>query len=140
MSKSLNNAVFLSDSSEQVDQKIRNAVTDPARIRKTDPGHPEICTVFEYHRVFNAGEAAEIESDCRSGSIGCVACKKRLAHQLNSMLEPMRERRGKYQNNPKQVKEILMEGTRKAHSVARETMVEVRQAMNINYFDHEIHL
>jgi tryptophanyl-tRNA synthetase len=140
MSKRLNNAVFLSDSSEQVDQKIRNAVTDPARIRKTDPGHPEICTVFEYHRVFNAGEAAEIESDCRSGSIGCVACKKRLAHQLNSMLEPMRERRGKYQNNPKQVKEILMEGTRKAHSVARETMVEVRQAMNINYFDHEIHL
>ncbi len=138
MSKSLNNAIFLSDTSDDVNMKIRNAVTDPARIRKTDPGHPEICTVFEYHKVFNPAEVPEVESDCRNGSIGCVACKKKLADRLNELLEPMRERRSKYETNPALVKEILIEGTRKAHSVARETMVDVREAMHINYFDHEI--
>ncbi len=138
MSKSLNNAIFLSDTPEDVSMKIRNAVTDPARIRKTDPGHPEICTVFEYHTVFNVQEVEEIESDCRSGSIGCVACKNKLAKRLNELLEPMRERRQKYQDTPQLIRDILMDGTRKAHSVARETMVDVREAMHINYFDHEI--
>ncbi len=138
MSKSLNNAIFLSDTPEAVNMKIRNAVTDPARIRKTDPGHPEICTVFEYHTVFNPTEVEEIESDCRSGSIGCVACKKKLSNRLNELLDPMRERREKYQSNPNLVKDILIQGTSKAHSVARETMVEVREAMNINYFDHQV--
>ncbi|KUG04712.1 tryptophanyl-trna synthetase [hydrocarbon metagenome] len=138
MSKSLNNAIFLSDTPEDVNTKIRSAVTDPARIRKTDPGHPEICTVYEYHTVFNAQEVEEIESDCRSGSIGCVACKNKLGNRLNELLDPMRERRQKYENNPQLIKEILMEGTRKAHSVARETMLDVREAMHINYFDHDI--
>jgi tryptophanyl-tRNA synthetase len=140
MSKSLNNAIFLCDTPEQVNLKVRNAVTDPARIRKTDPGHPEICTVFEYQQVFNTAEADEIESECRSGSIGCVGCKNRLAHCLNHMLDPMRERRQKYQQTPHLLKEILMEGTSKAHSVALETMSDVREAMHINYFDHEIPL
>ena len=139
MSKSLNNAVFLSDSSEQVDQKIKMQLLIQPVYEKLIPVIPK-SVLFLNTTGYLMLEVLRNESDCRSGSIGCVACKKRLAHQLNSMLEPMRERRGKYQNNPKQVKEILMEGTRKAHSVARETMVEVRQAMNINYFDHEIHL
>lgn len=135
MSKSLNNSIFLADSAATVQEKIRNAVTDPARIRKTDPGHPEICTVFEYHKVFNKDSIDEVAEDCRNGKIGCVACKNKLSGQLNALLEPMRERRQQYRQNPQQVREILVEGTRKAHAAARETMAEVREAMNINYFN-----
>lgn len=131
MSKSLNNAIFLADTPEEVWQKIRNAVTDPARIHKTDPGHPEVCTVYEYQRVFNPKEVAEIENDCRQGHIGCVNCKKKLSEKINQLLEPMRERREKYNNDS--IREILMEGTKKAHRTALATMEEVREAMGINY-------
>lgn len=131
MSKSLNNAIFLADTPEEVWQKIRNAVTDPARIHKTDPGHPEVCTVYEYQRVFNPKEVAEIENDCRQGHIGCVNCKKKLSEKINQLLEPMRERREKYNNDS--IREILMEGTKKAHRTALDTMEEVREAMGINY-------
>jgi len=131
MSKSLNNAIFLADTPEEVWQKIRNAVTDPARIHKTDPGHPEVCTVYEYHRVFNPEEVAEIENDCRQGHIGCVNCKKKLSNKINQLLEPMRERREKYNNES--IREILMEGTKRAHQTALDTMAEVREAMGINY-------
>jgi len=134
MSKSLNNAIYLSDNSQDINKKVMEAVTDPARIHKNDPGHPEICTVFEYHKVFNQSEVKQIEEDCRNGTIGCVSCKKRLAGCLDTMLEPMRARRAKYVENPELVKEILMEGTRKAHQVAKATMSEVRTAMGINYF------
>jgi tryptophanyl-tRNA synthetase len=134
MSKSLNNAIYLSDDSSEIKKKVMDAVTDPARIHKTDPGHPEICTVYEYHKVFNQIEVEQIERECRRGEIGCVACKKRLAGCLDVLLEPMRERREKYSQNPALVKDILMEGTKKAHQVAKETMDEVRDAMGINYF------
>lgn len=135
MSKSLNNAIFLSDPPPVVHEKVRNAVTDPARIRKTDPGHPEICTVFEYHRIFNAAQVEEIESACRQGTVGCVACKQNLAGIINDLLDPMRERRNYYETKPAEVREILMNGTARAHQVARETMSEVREAMKINYFE-----
>jgi tryptophanyl-tRNA synthetase len=138
MSKSLNNAIFLSDNMNDVNAKVRNAVTDPARIRKTDPGHPEICTIYEYNKVFNPGEVQQIESECRQGGIGCVACKGKLAGCINNLLEPMRERRIKYENNPELVREILMEGTKKAYQAAEETILEVREAMQINYFDMPI--
>jgi tryptophanyl-tRNA synthetase len=138
MSKSLNNAIFLSDSSEDVNTKIRNAVTDPARIRKTDPGHPEICTVYEYHKVFNSEEVQSIESACRQGKIGCVACKGKLSGCINNLLEPMRERRVKYTNNPELIRDILMAGNKKAYQAAQETILEVREAMQINYFDMPI--
>lgn len=133
MSKSLNNSIFLSDTAEEVAQKVRNAVTDPSRIHKTDPGHPEICTIFEYHKVFNNAELASIEEECRQGKIGCVACKKRQAAVLNELLEPMRERRQQYQSR-EVLTDILREGTRRAHDVAKQTMSEVREAMKINYF------
>lgn len=135
MSKSLNNAIFLSDAPDVVKEKVRNAVTDPARIRKTDVGHPEVCTVFEYHKVFNADEVPEIESSCRGGTIGCVACKQNLAGKLNALLAPMRERRTIYEQQPERVKEILLDGTSRARRVAQETMTDVRRAMKINYFD-----
>lgn len=134
MSKSLNNAIYLSDNSQEINKKVMEAVTDPARIHKNDPGHPEICTVFEYHKVFNQLEANQIEEDCRKGAIGCVNCKKRLAGCLDTLLEPMRARRAPYVQNPSLVKEILIEGTRQAHQVAKATMDEVRGAMGINYF------
>ena len=133
MSKSLNNAIFLADTPEEVWQKIRNAVTDPARIHKTDPGHPEVCTIYEYQRVFNPEEVAEIENDCRQGHIGCVNCKKKLSEKINQLLEPMRERREKYNNES--IREILVEGTKKAHRTALDTMEEVREAMGINYLE-----
>lgn len=133
MSKSLNNAIYLSDSVDEVNKKIWNAVTDPARIRKTDPGNPEICTVYEYQRVFNPEEVSTIENECRTGQIGCVQCKKKLAAKINELLAPMRERRQQYDHNS--IRDILMDGTNKAHNVALDTMHEVREAMRINYLD-----
>ena len=133
MSKSLNNCVYLDDDPKTVQTKINSAVTDPARIRKTDPGHPEICTVFEYQKVFNGNAAEEIETACRQGQIGCVECKKKLAAQINDLLAPMHERRQAY-NDPKQVMEILAHGTQRARQAAQQTMEEVRAAMSINYF------
>ena len=134
MSKSLNNAIYLSDSFEDIRAKVRNAVTDPARIRKNDPGHPEVCTVYGYHQVFNKDAVECIASECRRGEIGCVNCKKGLANCINNLIQPMRERREEYSQSPQMVKDILLEGTKKAHRVARETMEEVREAMGIDYF------
>ncbi|HNX27831.1 MAG TPA: tryptophan--tRNA ligase [Syntrophomonadaceae bacterium] len=135
MSKSLNNAIFLADSSDIIKSKIRSAVTDPARIRKDDPGHPDICTIFQYHKVFNNDEVTEIQTNCRQGSIGCVDCKNRLFNRLEQLQAPMRERRNKYANNMPLVREILYDGTSKARSIAQDTMREVRDAMQINYFN-----
>ncbi|MFN2339812.1 MAG: tryptophan--tRNA ligase [Halanaerobium sp.] len=136
MSKSLNNAIYLSDSKEEVRQKIMKAKTDPARIHKDDPGHPEVCTVFHYHEAFNTEESDEIAEKCRAGTIGCVACKKRMAEKLNAFLEPMRERRKKYIENPELVDQILMEGTAKAREEAQKTMEKVREVMKIDYFNN----
>jgi len=134
MSKSLDNAIYLSDTTAELRKKVMDAVTDPARIHKTDPGHPEICTVFAYHKVFNQPEVAQIECDCRQGGIGCVACKKKMTACLDGLLMPMRERRQPYIDNPELVKDILWDGTQRAHRVAKETMAEVREAMGIDYF------
>lgn len=134
MSKSLDNAIYLSDTTQEIKKKVMDAVTDPARIHKSDLGHPEICTVFEYQKVFNHSEVGQIEADCRHGTIGCVDCKKKLIACLDELLVPMRERREKFRQNPGLVKDLLLDGTQRAHLVARETMNEVRDAMGINYF------
>lgn len=136
MSKSLNNAIYLSDSQEEVADKIMKAKTDPSRIHKDDPGHPEVCTVYHYHKAFNPEESDEIAERCRAGTIGCVNCKKRLSAQLNSFLEPMRKRRKKYLENPELVDQILLEGTAKAREEAAETMKKVRKVMKIDYFNN----
>lgn len=134
MSKSLNNAIFLSDSAEEVAEKIRQAKTDPARIHKDDPGHPEVCTVYHYHQAFNQSAAADIATQCRAGKIGCVGCKRLLAEKLNEFLAPMHNRREKYLAKPELVDQILLAGTEKARKEAAETMDKVRAAMKINYF------
>ncbi|MDO4541120.1 MAG: tryptophan--tRNA ligase [Syntrophomonadaceae bacterium] len=134
MSKSLNNAIYLSDTPDEIWEKVRNAVTDPARIHKTDPGHPEVCMVYAYHKEFNKDETDAVAEDCINGRIGCVQCKKNLTRCLNELLDPMRERRVQYLNHPERVTEILVEGSKKAHRVACDTMLEVRDAMGIDYF------
>ncbi|HAH87209.1 MAG TPA: tryptophan--tRNA ligase, partial [Armatimonadetes bacterium] len=134
MSKSLGNAIYLSDSAEAVRKKISMAVTDPARMLRTDPGHPSVCTVFAYHKVFNPEVVADLTKECKSASIGCVDCKKLLAQVINNFLEPMRERRAKYQANPKLVDDILIAGTERAREEGQKTMSQVREAMCLDYF------
>lgn len=134
MSKSLGNTIELDATRDEVNDKMRKAVTDPARIRKNDPGHPEVCPVYLYHQAFNELGCKQIYKACSEGSIGCVECKRMAADQLNNLLEPMRERRRLYEANPQLVNEILIDGTMKAQVVAKETMREVREAIGIDYF------
>lgn len=134
MSKSLGNCIYLSDSREEVSQKISMAVTDPARMRRMDPGHPDVCTVYAYHKAFNEGFVPELRKECETAGIGCVDCKKRLAACINDLLEPMRERRAKYEARPELVDEILRAGTERARREGAKTMAEVREAMHLDYF------
>jgi tryptophanyl-tRNA synthetase len=134
MSKSLGNAIFLSDPPEEVKRKVSTAVTDPARIHPTDKGHPEVCVVFAYHKVFNPEGRSEIEERCRAGTIGCVPCKKMLTDVLNRFLAPIRERRAAYERNPDMVWDVLAKGTAHARAEGAQTMALVRQAMKIGYF------
>ena len=133
MSKSLDNAIFLADPPEVVAAKVRTAVTDPARIHAKDPGHPEICTVHQYHRAFNASATEGIEADCRAGGIGCVPCQELLAAALEETLAPIRERRRYYEEHRSEVLEILQEGTRRARAEGAATMALVREAMHLEY-------
>jgi len=131
MSKSLGNTILLSDSPDEIGSKVMQAVTDPQKIRLGDPGRPEICNVFTYHRKFNVGEVDQIESDCRSGKLGCVACKKNLANRLATYFEGFREKRAYYLQHIDEVRDIISSGTATAQKVASETMAKVYQAMKI---------
>ncbi|UCD08671.1 MAG: tryptophan--tRNA ligase [Dehalococcoidales bacterium] len=135
MGKSTNNAVFLSDTAEMVTKKIKSAVTDPARIRINDKGHPEICNVYRYHVVFNNSEATEIEKMCREGRLGCVACKEKAADTINGFLEPIRINRAFYEAKPAIIKEALQDGTKKVRMISKETINLVRDAMHFDYKD-----
>ncbi|MGD8190876.1 tryptophan--tRNA ligase [Brevibacillus ginsengisoli] len=134
MSKSLGNSIELDATEQEVTEKMMKAVTDPARIRKNDPGHPEVCAVYSYHQAFNAEQSSDIYQACTAGQIGCVECKRRAASSLNNLLDPMRERRQAYLANPNRIDEILQAGTMKAQAVAKETISEVRDAIGIQYF------
>ncbi len=134
MSKSIGNCIYLSDPPEDVRKKLMSAVTDPARIHKDDPGHPEICTIFSYHQAFNKDESPDIQERCRKGSIGCVACKKRMFQVLEEILEPIRERRIQFEK-PGLIEEILKNGTEAACVEGERTMQLVREAMHTDYFD-----
>lgn len=134
MSKSLGNAIHLDSTREEVSEKLKKATTDPARIHKTDIGHPEICPVYAYHQIFRKEGSDEIYESCKKGQIGCMECKRNISQSINDLLEPMRERRSLYKNDPKRVDEILMSGTEKGRLVAKETMREIREAMSMNYF------
>ncbi|MDR1192764.1 MAG: tryptophan--tRNA ligase [Peptococcaceae bacterium] len=131
MSKSYHNDIPLSAPPALVTEKVKTMITDPARIRKTDLGHPEICSVSRYQSIYNEGQAAEIQSACRSGQIGCAECKKRLTERLNQKLAPILERRERYSQNPGWLREICADGNAKAGQAAAATMELVRAAMNL---------
>jgi len=131
MSKSLGNTILLSDDTETIKSKLKKAVTDPNKIRKGDPGNPDICLVFAYHKKFNPNQIGEIETGCRSGALGCVDCKMNCAAKISKFFEPIRSKRPHYENNLSEVKDILHEGERKARLVANETMKQVRENMKI---------
>lgn len=133
MSKSLGNAVYLCDPPDEVKRKVGSAITDPARIHPTDKGHPEVCVVYAYHRIFNPEGVLEIEQRCRAGTIGCVPCKKLLIDILNRFLAPIRERRATYESRPDLVWDILKTGTARAREEGAKTMALVRDAMKIAY-------
>ena len=133
MGKSLGNAIYLSDSEEEITKKVMSAYTDPNRIRKDDLVNPDNCMVSYYHNLFNKNEYENICEECRKGQRGCVACKKELANCIIKHLEPIREKRKYYEERPELVKEILMEGTKKAQKVAKETMIKVKEAMKLDY-------
>jgi len=131
MSKSLGNTILLSDSPEAIAQKVMRAITDPQKIRRGDPGRPEVCNVFVYHSKFNPDEVPEIEANCKSGALGCVDCKKNLAAKLANYLEPFREKRSYYEQHINDVKDIIDHGNAVAQKVATETMNEVHTVMKI---------
>ncbi len=131
MSKSLGNTILMSDSPEEIFNKVRKAVTDPQKVRKNDPGHPDVCNVFAYHKKFNPDEIDTIRKDCESGVLGCVACKKNCAQKISDYLAPIREKRVYYEIHRGEVEEILMEGTKDARKVAEETMNDVHKMMNL---------
>ena len=133
MGKSLGNAIYLADSEKEISEKVMNAVTDPARIKKDDPGNPNICMVAYYHNLFSQSEVENICQECRDGKRGCVTCKKQLIENINRKLKPIREKRKYYEERPEVVKEILMEGTKKAQLEAKKTMEKVKKAMKLDY-------
>ncbi|MDP8261320.1 MAG: tryptophan--tRNA ligase [Candidatus Kappaea frigidicola] len=136
MSKSLGNVIYLSDSSEEIISKVSKMFTDPAKIKLSDKGHPDKCPVHMYHKAFNndTDMIEQIKEDCVSGELGCVECKRKLSAVLNEFLNPIRDKRRVYEEAPKKIDEILIEGTKKARKIAVSTLEEVRAAMKINYF------
>lgn len=138
MGKSLGNAIYLSDTPEEITKKVMGAVTDPNRIRKDDLGNPDVCMVAYYHNLFSTKEECKaVCEECRAGKRGCVACKKQLAGNIIEFLKPMREKRAYYEERPELVDKLLMEGTEKARKVAKQTMKKVKKAMKLDYFEGE---
>ena len=131
MGKSLGNAIYLSDSPESVIEKVKSALTDKNRIAVTDKGNPDVCMVSQYHKAFNSEDYRNICEMCRNASTGCVACKKNLYNKLNSLLDPIRERRNYYETHKGYVRELIICGTEKANNIGRETLTKVKQAMKI---------
>lgn len=133
MSKSYGNTIALSDDPESVKKKVLSMITDPARIRKDDPGHPEVCAVYAFHKVFNENEVPDIECNCKEGKIGCVQCKRNLAAKMGEHLTPIYERRQEILKRPERIREIIEAGNEKARKAASKTMEEVRAAMKIDW-------
>lgn len=131
MGKSNHNFILLSDGQDEIAKKVRTAVTDPQKVRRNDPGHPEVCNVFKFHEKFNDTEVLQIRQDCKSGALGCVACKQNCAAKIAAFFEPFREKRAYYEQNPDLVRDIINDGIRKAQAVADSTMNDVHKAMKM---------
>jgi tryptophanyl-tRNA synthetase len=132
MSKSYGNAIFLSDPPEIVAAKVATMITDPQRMRKSDPGNPDVCNVYDFHKLYSPPEVvADVNRRCRTADIGCVECKKLMAGHLNAFLEPIRERRRFYLERPGLVEEIITAGSDTARQTACRTLEEVRAAIKL---------
>lgn len=134
MSKSYNNTVTLRDDPETVKKKIRTMPTDPARVKRTDPGNPEKCPVWQFHQVYSDDKTRDwVQQGCRSAGIGCLECKQPVIDAVLAELAPIRERAQRYMDDPTLVKNIVADGCEKARELAQETMREVRDAMGLTY-------
>jgi tryptophanyl-tRNA synthetase len=134
MSKSYCNTILLSEPEASLRSKLKTMVTDPARIRRTDPGNPEVCPVGDLHKIFSSAETmAKVNEGCRTAGIGCIECKGWAADALWQVLAPIRDRRAKYEPDPKLAWDILEDGSKKARAVAEATMVEAREAANLSH-------
>jgi len=132
MGKSLNNHIELASTPEETRQRIMMMVTDPQRVKRTDPGNPDVCNVFTLHKVFSPKEEVEmINIECRRAGIGCVDCKKHLARSLNMALEPFRAKRAEIAAQPGLVPDVLSDGAARARVIAINTMLEVRAALQL---------
>jgi tryptophanyl-tRNA synthetase len=131
MSKSYDNAIYLSDSPEIVEKKVMQMVTDPARKRREDKGHPEVCPVYFFHGIANLANQEVVAKECRAAERGCVDCKREMASHLIQFLKPIYERRKELEQKRDEVREILIEGSRKAQQVAAKTLAEAKDATGI---------
>ena len=132
MSKSYGNAVFLSDAPQEIDAKISRMMTDPARVKRTDPGEPEKCPAFQLHKIYCTSQEIEyVTQGCRTAGIGCLDCKKIMIKHVIEELAPIRERRAPYEKNPEAVEDILAAGNQTAQQKAAETMAEVRESVGL---------
>lgn len=129
MSKSYGNTIYITESTKDLTKKIRSMITDPARIHPTDKGHPEVCTVFDYHKIFSNAEVKEIESKCMGGEIGCVKCKNILNEKLENIIAPIRDKYNEYKNNKEKVNKILEEGNARAGEAAGKNLNKFKKAM-----------
>jgi tryptophanyl-tRNA synthetase len=132
MSKSLNNHIELAATPEETTQRVMQMVTDPQRIRRSDPGNPDVCNVFSLHKVFSSREEVDyVNVECRRAGIGCVDCKKLLAKNMNASLEPFRSRRAEIARDPNTVQDVLADGQRRAENIASQTIAEVKEAIGL---------
>ena len=132
MSKSLNNHIEIAATPEETQRRVMQMVTDPQRIRRSDPGNPDVCNVFSMHKIFSSPEeVAMVNVECRRAGIGCVDCKKLLAKNMNANLAPLRERRNELAKNPDSVMDVLNDGARRAKAIASQTMREVKEAVGL---------
>lgn len=131
MSKSLGNGILLSDPEDEIKTKMKKAFTDPAKLRKGDPGNPDICLVYLYHKKFNPEEEPEIRNGCSTGTLGCFDCKMKCAGKIAEHFAPVREKRRELEANIGRVVEIMEDGENRARAAAEQTMSEVREAMRL---------
>jgi len=131
MSKSYGNAISLCESPDELAAKVRKMVTDPQRVRRQDPGNPDVCSVFDYHKVLTKDKLDWITEGCRTASIGCVQCKNLLVERLNGLLEPFRAKRRELEADPGFVDKVISEGNARAREAAEQTMRRVRKALHL---------
>jgi len=134
MSKSYNNTIALRDNEETVTKKIRTMPTDPARVRRTDPGDPARCPVFTFHKIYSTDKTCEwVTQGCQSAGIGCLECKQPVIDAILAELKPMQEKSQEYLDDPTLVRNIIADGGEKARKLAADTLRDVREAMGLSY-------